>query len=239
MSTLRPDARARRVAEALRNGEPPPDDAWDAALYGVLNQDENPDEDVSVAFDIFEGPEHHVLDALLLVRAEPESVCEALGLSARALDAYRTLFFDPSVFRHAFAARRYIASVRDSSEEYKAYDLAIHEGADVLLSRYRVGEPAPPDPMKTAQRVMAEFALRSREHRGRTLTSRVAQEALKAGRAAIDAAATVRSMQPKNGGDSAALRFELALTTANHTVPAAEAPVPPSELVRTGPPEKA
>jgi hypothetical protein len=44
-------------------------------------------------------------------------------------------------------------------------------------------------------------------------------------------------MQPKNGGDTAALRFELALTTQNHTVPAAESPVPVGELVRTGPPE--
>lgn len=238
MSTLRPDARARRVAEAFRGGEPPPEDALDAALYAVLSGAEAVDDDVAVALDLYEGPEHHVIDALLLVRAEPEAVCEALGFGARVLEVYRTLFFDPGAFRHAFAARRYVASVKDSTEEYRAYELAIHEGPEALLDRYRVGEAPPQDPIKTAQKVMAALALRAREHRGRPLTSRLAQEALKAGRAALDAAATVRGMQPKNGGDTAALRFELALTTQNHTVPAAAAPVPVVELVRSGPAEK-
>lgn len=214
-------------------------DALDAALYAVLTKADNADEDVLVALDLYNGPEHHVLDALLLVRAETEAVCDALGLAPRVLEVYRSLFFDPGAFKHAFAARSYVASIRDDTEEYTAYALAITEGADALLARYRVGEPTPPDPLKTAQKVMAEFALRSREHRGRPLTSKIAQEALKAGKAAVDAAAAVRGMQPKNGGDTAALRFELALTTQNHTVPASESPVPLVELVRSGPTEKA
>jgi hypothetical protein len=237
MSTLRPDARARRVAEAFRSGEPPPEDPLDAALYAVLSKAAEIDEDVSVALDLYNGNEHHVIDALLLVRVDPTAACEALGFSARVLEIYRSLFFDPAAFKHAFAARRYVASIHDGTSEYGAYELALQEGPEALLDRYRVGEAPPPDPLKTAQKVMASLALRAREHRGRPLTSRQAQEALKAGRAAVDAAATVRSMQPKNGGDTAALRFELALTTQNHTVPAAESPVPVGELVRTGPPE--
>mgnify|MGYP000853273605 CR=1 FL=1 len=237
MSTLRPDARARRVAEAFRSGEPPPEDPLEAALYAVLSGDVETDVDLVVALDLYNGDEHHVIDALLLVRAEAPLVCEALGLAPRVLEVYRALFFDPDVFKHAFAARRYVASVRDTTEEYRAYELAIQEGPEVLLDRYRVAEPPPPDPVKTAQKVMASLAVRAREHRGRPLTSRHAQEALKVARAALDAAATVRSMQPKNGGDTAALRFELALTTQNHTVTAAESPVPVGELVRSGPTE--
>lgn len=238
MTTLSPDARARRIAAAFRNGEVRPEDPLDGALYDVLAKAETIDEDVAVAWDLYEGPEHHVLDALLLVRANIDDMCEALGLTAKVVEAYRALFFDTNVFKHAFAVRRYIGSIQDTVSETSAYQLALQEGADAVLDRYRVSEPPPADPIKTAQKVMTALAARAREHRGRPLTSKYAQEAIKAGRVALDAANVVRGMQPKNGGDSAALRFELALTTKNHTIPATESPVPLAELVRTGPDEK-
>lgn len=209
----------------------------EAALYAVLDEKPDADEHVATARELYEGAEHHVLDALLLVRADPELICDGLNLDRRVLDAYQALFFDVKVFRHAFAARRYVASLADGTEEYKAYELAIDEGPEALLDRYRLTEAPAADPIRTTQKLLGTFALRAREQKGRALTTRHAQEALKAGRAALEAASALRAMLPKNGGDTASLRFELALLAEDPTVPAAQAPVPLAELVRDGPPE--
>lgn len=236
MSRLRPNARALRIAQAVENGEGAPEGALEIALYGVLRGEAAEGEPVQEALDIYEGKERHVLDALLLTNTDVATVKEGLRLRDEVLTAYQHLFFDTKVFQNVFSARRYVASlVDDGSDEFRAYELALTQGGVVLLDRYRIGEGPPLDPLQLTQNVLRELSSRSREHRGKPLSTITARESLKAARGALDAATNLRAMQPKNGGESATMRLELALSTRNHTVTAEESPVPVGELVRTGP----
>jgi len=216
----------------------PPEDPADLALYGLLigNEASEEDDDLNVALSLYRGNEHHVIDALLLVQAKDESIVEALGVTQGVVAHYRSFFFDVTVFKHAFAARHYVRSLpEESNEEFKSYDLAIHEGADSLLARYRLGELPPVDPVKLTERALAELNLRTREHRGRPLTSRTAQESLKCVRATIEGSSALRGMQPKGGGLSAAQELITVLQAAEHTVRMEQLDIAPEDLVRNGP----
>lgn len=216
----------------------PPEDPADLALYGILLDDEVPeeDDDLNVALSLYRGNEHHVLDALLLVQAKDEAVVEALGINPGVLAHYRAFFFDVTVFKHAFAARHYVRTLpEEANEEFKSYDLALNEGADSLLARYRLGDLPAIDPVKATERALAELSLRTREHRGRPLTSRTAQESLKCVRATAEIGSALRNMQPKGGGLTAAQELITVLQAAEHTVRMEQLNIAPDELVRTGP----
>lgn len=217
----------------------PPEDPADRALYTLLTEadaGEEVDDDLRVALSLYQGPEHHVIDALLLVQVKDELLAEGLGIAPGVVAHYRSFFFDVTVFPHVFAARKYVRTLpEEGCDEFRSYELALHEGPDALLARYRLGELPPVDPLRATERALAELSLRGREHRGMPLTSRTAQESIKCLRATIDGSAALRAMQPKGGGLSAAQELITVLQAAEHTVRMEQLNIAPEELVRTGP----
>lgn len=195
--------------------------------------------EVADALDIYESPYRHVLNALLLIKTPDNVVVEGLGMSDATLTAYKHLFFDVSVFRHVFAARTYVNALQDDgTPEFSAYHYALTEGPLALISRYRVGDGPPLDPLIVAADMMREFTLRAREHRGASLNSKIAQNSLRSARNAVDSAVALRGMQPKSGGQSAAQRLEFVLLNGGNTITAEDSPVPVQELLRSGPTDK-
>lgn len=239
MSLLRPDARVRGAAASVRAGEPPPEDPLDRALYLALHPEppEPADPHVADAVDLYRSPYHHVLDALIITRAPAAEVCAALDIPTEVYDAYATACFDVRVFRHVFALRHYIKTLeRDASEEFKSYDLALQEGYDALLDRYRISDWPDLDPKRATMRLAREFLLRSREHRALGLTNPIAKESLKAARAALDACAQLHAMTAdRDKKNSATEELILALQPRELTHAVGAGPVDPADLIRTGP----
>lgn len=243
MSSLRPDARVRAITASAGAGDPPPEDPLDRAIYlaRVADPPEPPDPYVLDALGIYDGPYRHVLDALLLAKAPTEEICAGLDIPEEVLRVYRAACFDVTVFRHVFALRHYVRNlVNDGTDEAKSYDLALSEGYDALLDRYRVTDGPDVDPKRATMRLAREFLLRSREHRGLPITNAVARESLKAAKVALDACAQLHTMMTekgKGGGSREDLRIALQECELTHAVDAG--PVPLAELVRTGPADPA
>lgn len=239
MSSLRPDARVRGVTASARAGDPLPEDPLDRALYFARHPDppEPPDPHVQDALGIYDGPYRHVLDALLITKAPHAEICQALDLPEEVLRVYAAACFDVSVFRHAFALRHYVRTLPlDDSEEAKSYELALAEGYDALLDRYRVSDWPDLDPKKATMRLAREFLLRSREHRGVPLTSPVAKESLRVAKVALEACAQIHAMTAdRDKGKRLSEELRLALQPCELTHAVDEGPVPVGELVRTGP----
>lgn len=237
---LRPDParRARQVETLVALGGGPPPDPLERALWRVLrNEDADEDQHIREAWELWCSPYRHVLDAALITHATPDMLTEALGLSTDTLAAYAVLCFDRRAFPHVFAARDYVRSIPfDNTEEYKSYELALMEGPEPLLDRYRLGDAPAPTPEKVMERALAEQYSRAREHRQRPLSNRIAQESLKLNRSMADTAAQLAEAKrlAKGAGDRTTALI-LALTQVDSTVPSAASPVPVQELVRTGP----
>lgn len=239
MSTLQPDRSARRALAASAGGSPDGLNELEGKLYDCLRGLEGlpVDEDVSEAYALSRSVYRHVLNALLLVKAEIPTIASGLDMTEACITAYRDLFFDVRVFRNAFQVRTFISNlVDDDTEEFKSYNLALVEGADSLIDRYRVGEAPPPDPKVVVSRAVREFMSRSREHRGQRLTSKAAQESLRCARDAVSASSHLHNISPSTTpGQQAELQWRLALVPNDTTIPAASAPVLVTELVRSGP----
>jgi len=239
MLQTRPDARARGVHQRV-GAQSPPDDPDERALYEIM-QDRAVDEayaPLEVAWELARGPEHHVLDALLIARVPDEAICEALQVPAETVKHYRSFFFDVTVFRHVFAARRYVKSLpNDGSEEYKSYDLALNEGGDNLLNRYRLGDAPLPDMSVLQGRMIVELASRAREHRGVPLTNRKSVESLRCATKAMDGASARATATAKAGssGASSERALIMALVSMEHTVKADALGVNVNDIVQTGP----
>lgn len=239
MSSLRPDARVRGVTATVRAGGPPPEDELDRALYLARHPapDQPPDPHALDALAIYDGPYRHVLDALLLVGAPEDEICLGLELPPEVYRIYTRGCFDRAVFRNGFALRQYVRDLRDDgTEEFKSYDLALTEGYEALLDRYRVTEWPDLDPKRAVMRLAREFLLRSREHRNLRLTNPVARESLKAARAAMDACAQLHAMTGQKSKDASAVEeLRIALQPRELTQPADSPEIVVAELVRTGP----
>lgn len=240
MSLLRPDARVRGIAAAIHAGDPPPEDPLNLSIYVALGgvAEFEPDPDVRDALDIYQSSYHHVLDAVLLAGAPHEEICSAFGLAPGVLDAYTQACFHMGAFRHVFAIRHYITKLEDDgTEEFKSYTLAISEGYDSVLDRYRISDWPDLDPKKATMRLAREFVLRSREHRRLPLTSAVAKESLKVAKYALEACAQLQGMiaEPKKGGAGSLEELKMALLKEDHTIPPDSTVVVLTELVRTGP----
>ena len=235
MPPPRPDARARRILEAVAQGGAAPEETVESVFHELIVSGGPTGTDVAVAYDLYLAPEHHVLDALLMAKADDKAVAEALGLTDAALAVYRHLFFDRTVFPHAFAVRRYAKELpNDATEEYKSYEQALTEGPEALLNQYRIGDIPLADSLDVARRVMTELHSRVREHRNRPLTTRTAQEALKAGKVAVDVASTLHTIAPRKS-TNAVEALEVELRAKEMTVSAEVAEVNPVDLIRSGP----
>lgn len=233
MSLLRPDARGARI---LDNGDAL--DPIEAAFAAFLNDEPGASEAVRTAYELYDTPARHVLNALLLVRTDPVRIQADLGLDAEALAAYQHLFFDTKIFRNVFAAHAYMNQLQpDNTEEFQAYQFARSHGGEALLARYRLGEPGPIDEEQLAARALSELSTRMTEHRAHSLTSAAARESLRMAQAVLNGATSMRGLRPPKS-NTVEHAFELALIEQTHSSSVSSSPVPPEELIRSAPKPK-
>lgn len=221
------------IAElAKQTGVDPPTAALDLALFRILRG--QPDDPVvTTAYELHVSSYRHVMDALCLCSAKDTEVEEALELPRGVYAVYRTLFFDRSVFGSVFSMREYVQRLRISKEDREIYELALVEGAPRLLDRYRLTPRATPDPQTVLEEMMGEAHGRAFEHRGKPITSKVAQESFKWGRAAAATAAAIKASTTANRVSDALATLEFALTSKNSTKTPEELGVTRDEIIKS------
>jgi hypothetical protein len=204
------------AALAEQTGVEPPSDPLSLALFRIL-RGQTDDPVVASAYAIFRSADHHVLDALSLCVAKEAEVEAALELKPGVYAVYRTLFFDRSVFANVFEIRNYVQHLRLTKAEREVYELALIEGGARLLDRYRLTPRTAPDAQTVLEDMMGEAHSRAFEHRGKPITSKVAQESFKWGRAAAATATAIKASSSANRISDALSTLEFALTSKSST----------------------
>ena len=187
-----PDHRRRRVFERVDARAPfHTDDADERNLYLCMTTGEAVATEVEDALILWLSEEsRHVLNALLLSKADDERICAGLDLSPTMLAPYKRLFFDRSVFRNSLDVIAYVKTdLSDLEEEHRNYyKTAIEQGPEFLINRFRVGTRPPPDPRQVIQGVLGDSFDRFLGHRGQGLDSKLTKEAIRWGSQALSAA---------------------------------------------------
>lgn len=214
-----PDHRGKRIIDLVRS-EGPPDLSWDpreVALFYRVKSQPCPLPDVEEAYDLYSTNQHrHLLDALILGQATDAQIFESLQIAHLVLSTYRYLFCDKAVFRHALDVHSYVQALTCHKDLALYYTVAIKQGPTVLLSDLRLGERPPVDPKATLRSLASDFFTRFQAHRGQALTSRVAQEAFKWGKAAAETSVLLIH-HDSNKAEAALEDLKLALATVDHT----------------------
>jgi hypothetical protein len=213
-----PDHRGLAVLRAAETTEPfDATHPYERGLHTLVTEGVVIQEDVADAYDLYVVPEQrHVVNALLLAKATDTQIELALDLPGLVLPAYRHLFFDRHVFRHALDVGAWVRALPQGPREL--YVLAIERGPEALADMFRIGERALPDPKKILRHVLADQYTRFQEHRGQELTSTVAQAALKTGRDAVKTALLLIT-QSKDAAEAqkAEIQALFELKTEDHT----------------------
>jgi hypothetical protein len=190
--------------------------------------------DVQEAYSLYEDEEaRHVLNALLLFDAEPARIKNALRLGEHTLEAYCVYFFDKRVFPHVFAARRFLKDLSEqlTKEHREIYELALQEGPERLLDRYRIGSAPIPKPEQVLEEMMRETHSRAFEHRGKPITSKTAETSFRWGRAATATAQAILQHNIANKQGSG-VALVLALKNIDHTQTPEEAGLSRDDIVK-------
>ena len=234
MAPVAPDHRARQIIAATRDGsdediiEP-----LDRELFHFVKNGSTASLEMQQACDLYWDPEfRHVLNALFLAGGQIEAIGTGLGISETTLGAYRRLFFDPDVFPHNLAKTRFVKRL-DCADEYRSlYELAVERGPAELIERFRIGARPRLEPENLIYDAMADMWSKFLTHRGFTVTSDTAKEALRWGEAALRTAKMVLDNsreERKTAGTVDDLR--IALEIKNETKTLEDLGVQPEELV--------
>jgi hypothetical protein len=234
MAQIAPDQRARRIIAAAHDGldedivEP-----LERELFHFVKNGTTASVEIQQACDLYWDAEFkHVINALFLAGSQIENASAGLGISETTLGAYRYLFFDPDKFPHNLAKTRYVKQL-DCSDEFRAlYELAIERGPNELIERFRIGARPRLEPETLIYDAMADMWSKFLTHRGFTVTSDTAKEALRWGEAALRTAKMVLENSRedrKNAGTVDDLR--IALEIRNETKSLDDLGVEPGELV--------
>lgn len=232
MPRLQPDHVATRVLTSVETlDQPEGDHPFEVALFYLVKNASSLQPDVDEAFCLYENHEQrHVLNAAILAKA-PDALLQAeIDLPPGVAAAYRYLFFDRGVFRHALDVASYVAGLELDKKYKEIYETAIQQGADVLLMKYHIGPRAPIDPKDVIRHTLSTFYERAQAHRGQQITSKAAKEALKWGRAAVSTAATLID-KGNNQAEAALKDLKLALEIKDHTKTPADLGVSHDEIV--------
>lgn len=157
-----------------------------------------------------------VLEAFLLSTEDDYQIYDALRVPADEVGAYRALFFDTSVFRTDLELIVFLRRFSDDEVTKKLYRIAFHQGFGALrwhMCRDK-GTVEPEDVIKS---VMTDSFYRSLEHRGASLTSKLAKEASNYARVSLECARTlVRDRAPGHADiEDLRIRFEEAKKIRN------------------------
>lgn len=205
------------AALARQSGVDPPTDPDQLALFRLLRSQETDNVLVETAYFIYRSDYRHAMDALIICSAKAEDVENALELAPGVYAVYQKLFFDRTVFRSVFEMRQYIGKLNISEDDRSNYDLALLEGPRRLLNRYRLTSPPVPDSQEVLEEMMTEAVDRAFEHRGKSITSKTAQESFKWGRAAVQTAVALKQAVSTSRAANALEQLEFALKSTDQS----------------------
>jgi hypothetical protein len=222
MASQAPDHRVQRVLDAVRDGSD--DDLvepLERSLFHLVKTGEAPSSEIEGALRIYRDEEYrHVFSALALAGANEEAVTVGLGLADTVFSAFKYLFFDASVFEHNLEKARYVRRLQCDEEHRKLYELAVERGPGELIERYRIGERPRLEPESVIYDAMGDMWSKFLAHRGYTVTSDHAKEALRWGEAALRTAKLVLDNsreERKNAGTVDDLRIALEIRNETRT----------------------
>lgn len=220
MPLLSPDHKARRlIKEALSGQETTSTESLERDFFHLVKTQEAASNEVRLAADLYQDDEYrHVLNALFLANANDETMSASLAIPEAVLGAYRYLFFDCQVFPHNLARTRYVRDLACEERFKLLYQLAIERGPMELLERYRIGVRPRIDPDTVQAEGLADLWSKFTSHRGYSVTSDVAKEALRWGEAAIRTAKFVmETNREERRGALAVDDLRIALEIKNET----------------------
>lgn len=194
-------------------------DARETALFHLVKSagEESLVAMVEDAYLIYVTREYrHVLNALLLGKATDGLVRDALDIGEGVMSAYRHLFFDVEVFRHALDVHAYIRGLDCSDVEREHYNVAVQQGPAVLAEKFRIGERKPVDPKEVMRTTLGDLYARFQQHRGLAIDSAKAQAALRLAPELLRAAALVNEKSATQS-ENAAHAIKLALHLVDET----------------------
>jgi hypothetical protein len=229
-----PDFRARRlIREAQTQADTQATDSLERDFFHLVKTGQAASEEVQLATELYSDNEYrHVLNALLLASANDEHVSASLALPEAVLGVYRHLFFDCKTFAHNLAKTRYVKELVCEEQLKFLYQLAIERGPSELLERYRIGPRSKTDPEFVLSESLSDMWGKFLTHRGYSITSDNAREALKWGEAAIRAAKIVmETNREERRGANAVDDLRIALEIKNETKSMTDLGIQPDDLV--------
>lgn len=132
------------------------------------------------------------LEAFLLASSENLEVSKALGMTPEEVNTYRTLFFDTSIFRNDLEIIAFLRSLADDEETKELYRLAYNQGFEALRWHF-CRDKGNVSPDEVLQTLMLDAYHRARSHRGLSINSKTAQQALKHASLALQCARTIKA----------------------------------------------
>lgn len=220
--TRLPNHRLLAVREAQRDKTPlPPDPRMQGLLRWFLNKPDAPP-DVVDAYMLYKDHEHRViLDAFFLARAPEELIARIFEIDPAVVSAYGYLFMDMSVFRNRLEIRSYSVHYNNDGDGRDITCLATGVGLEYLIWAYG-NQPTltsevvssgvlSPGTTEITRRTMTESFYKGMAHRGNSVVSSVAKEALKWWQQAVHNVAILEKLDPEGkqtGNDAVALALE-------------------------------
>jgi hypothetical protein len=200
-----------------------------AALYMLLAGQPCPDSAVEYAHDIYAVVRHReTLDAFLLARTPIEKIVSCLEINFEVITTYADLFMDMQVFRNRLELMTYVQDYDGTDEGKELASAGVRVGHDYLL--WALGSSQEVDPRVVVRRTMADAYFRGMAHKGNSLTSLVAKEALRWSTTAIRNAQVIEQLDPR-GSKEGFEELRLTLVGVDETRPALSSPVPVGEIL--------
>jgi len=176
------------------------------------------DPSVEYPFNVFHTPAvRSVLEAFLIASTDNAAICEALAMPAEEVNVYRSLFFDTDTFKTDLELIVFLQQVSAEDEStWQLYKIAFHQGLGALRWHF-CRDKGQVSPEVVIRSVMTDSYYRSLEHRGQAVTSKVAKEASRLARTAMDCARTLLTDQTGNA-DAEDLRIKFEQARKNRTI---------------------
>lgn len=222
----------RHVYQALLEGTRTPQTEAERGLYVILHGEEELNNAVPLrpwapgtkldpglvyTYNVFKNPEiRFVLEAFLIAADNNADISEALAMPAEEINIYRELFFDTSVFKTDLELIVYLGKIPEDTEQKKLYKIAFHQGLGALRWHF-CRDKGQIDADTVLQSIMTDSYFRSLEHRGQAVTSKVAKEASRLARTAMDCARVILS-EDRGSADAEDLRIQFEKARKNRTI---------------------
>lgn len=176
------------------------------------------DPSVQYPYGIFRTPEIRAfLEAFLIASDNNAEICMALAMPAEEIDIYRNLFFDTSTFRTDLELIIFMQDIPDEGQNKQLYKIAFHQGLGALRWHFcRDKGQIPPETVMRS--IMTDSYYRSLEHRGQAVTSKVAKEASRLARTAMDCARVLLTEHSGGTSDAEDLRIKFEQARKNRTI---------------------